>query len=100
MGKDEIMAYRFRPGERVIVRLIDAHSHVRTPKYVRGKSGIVVAGLGSYRNPEQLAYGADGLPKLPLYRISFRQMDLWPNYGGPPQDTAVVEIYEPWLDTP
>jgi nitrile hydratase len=93
------MACRFSLGENVIVRHIDTHSHVRTPTYVRGKSGIVVATLGTYRNPEQLAYGADGLPMLPLYRIRFRQTDLWPNYDGQPQDSAVVEIFEPWLET-
>ena len=92
------MNARFRPGDRVKVRDIDVKTHVRTPRYVRGKTGEVVAALGAYRNPETLAYGADGLPRLELYRISFRQGALWPAYSGTPADTAIVEIFEPWLE--
>lgn len=92
------MGSKFKPGDRVRVRQAETRSHVRTPGYVRGKTGIVVAALGDFRNPEQLAYGADGLPKLALYRIGFRQLDLWPDYAGAERDTAVVEIYEPWLE--
>ena len=87
----------FKLGQEVSVENKHPRTHVRTPRYVRGKTGVVVAALGEYRNPEQLAYGGDGLPKLPLYRVSFRQKDLWPDYEGQSQDTAVLEIYEPWL---
>lgn len=80
------------------MRDVDTSTHVRTPRYVRGKTGEVVAALGAYRNPETLAYGEDGLPRVELYRVSFRQSDLWPDYTGGPPDTAVVEIYEPWLE--
>lgn len=84
-------------GTRVVVMEIEADHHVRTPKYVRGKTGVVVDSVGAYRNPEQLAYGQDGLPRLALYRVGFRQSDLWPDYAGEEIDTAVVEIYESWL---
>ncbi len=88
---------RFREGDRVRVRADDRAGHVRTPAYIRGKSGWVAAAHGEFRNPESLAYGDEGLPKQPLYLVGFRQTDVWPRYPGPPTDTLYVDVYEHWL---
>ena len=89
---------RFRPGERVRVRSEDRPGHVRTPGYVRGKMGRVESVLGEFRNPETLAYGETGLPERPLYKVSFRQVDLWEEYPGPADDELCMDIYEHWLE--
>jgi nitrile hydratase subunit beta len=89
---------RFRPGERVRVRSEDRPGHVRTPGYVRGKMGRVESVLGEFRNPETLAYGETGLPERPLYKVSFRQTDLWDDYAGPAEDELTADIYEHWLE--
>ena len=89
---------RFRPGERVRVRSEDRPGHVRTPGYVRGKMGRVESVLGEFRNPETLAYGETGLPKRSLYKVSFRQVDLWEEYPGPADDELCMDIYEHWLE--
>ncbi len=89
---------RFKPGDHVRVRPEDKPGHVRTPGYVRGKAGLVESVLGEFRNPELLAYGDPGLPERPLYKISFRQKDLWEGYPGPPDDTLCMDIYEHWLE--
>ena len=89
---------RFRPGERVRVRSEDRPGHVRTPAYVRGKRGRVESVLGEFRNPETLAYGETGLPERPLYKVSFRQVDLWEGYPGPASDELCMDIYEHWLE--
>ncbi len=89
---------RFKPGDHVRVRSEDKPGHVRTPGYVRGKAGLVESVLGEFRNPELLAYGDPGLPERPLYKISFRQKDLWEGYPGPPDDTLCMDIYEHWLE--
>jgi hypothetical protein len=89
---------RFRPGERVRVRSEDRPGHVRTPGYVRGKMGRVESVLGEFRNPETLAYGETGLPERPLYKVSFRQVDLWEGYPGPASDELCMDIYEHWLE--
>lgn len=91
------MSARFAPGARVAVRRADPPGHVRTPFYIRGKRGVVERVCGSFANPEELAYGRDGLPARPLYRVRFRQGEVWPDYAGPPQDTVDIEIYEHWL---
>ena len=42
-------------------------------------------------------YGFDGLPAKRLYRVRFRQADVWPAYDGRPSDTVDIDIYEHWL---
>ena len=92
------MTPRFAPGDRVVVRRSESPGHIRTPYYVRGFVGEVERVCGPFANPEELAYGRDGAPPRPLYRVRFRQADLWPAYAGPPTDGVEVEIYEHWLE--
>jgi nitrile hydratase len=51
-----------------------------------------------YRNPEDTAFGGDGLPKRPVYHVHFPQRQLWGTYPGPQNDTLVVDIFEHWLE--
>ena len=44
--------------------------HIRTPHYLRGRSGTVVRHLGDFPNPEDLAF-ARPAPRLPLYHVAF-----------------------------
>jgi hypothetical protein len=88
----------FEPGQRVRVRELDVRGHMRTPGYVRGKTGRVAHVHGAFRNPETLAYGGDGLPERPLYLVGFEQRELWPDYEGAPRDTLYLDLYEHWLD--
>jgi len=89
---------RFEPGEAVRVRADEKPGHIRTPDYVRGKTGRIEKVLGAFRNPESLAYGGSGLPEKPLYKVGFRQTDLWDGYAGPADDTLYIDIYEHWLE--
>jgi len=92
------MTSQFGEGDPVLVRLAFPPGHIRTPFYARGKPGVVESYVGSFANPEELAFGHKDGPKLPLYRVRFRQLDLWPDYQGPEQDTAVLDLYEHWLE--
>ena len=91
------MKSNFKQGDPV--RVIDSHppGHRRTPYYIRGKVGEIERVCGEFPNPEELAYGFDGLPKKSLYRVRFRQKDVWSDYSGPTEDTVDVDIYEHWL---
>jgi nitrile hydratase len=33
-----------------------------------------------------------------LYRVRFKQKDVWPDYTGGPNDTVVADIFEHWID--
>jgi nitrile hydratase len=89
---------RFKPGDAVTVRRAYPPGHIRTPHYVRGKSGVVERLCGSFANPEELAYGRSGLPAQPLYRVRFAQAQVWPDYAGASGDSIDIEIYEHWLE--
>ena len=91
------MRTTFRIGDPVVVSNRDVRGHMRTPSYIRGKTGVIERLCGSFRNPETLAYGGDGLPKQPLYRVRFLQSHVWSDYEGTLTDTVDIEIYEHWL---
>ncbi|HEY9537843.1 MAG TPA: SH3-like domain-containing protein [Kiloniellaceae bacterium] len=92
------MSARFAVGADVRVRAAFPPGHVRTPFFVRGKTGRVTQVLGPYRNPEALAYGRSGEPAQPLYRVVFETAALWDDYRGAPHDSTVVDLYENWLE--
>ncbi len=70
--------------------------HVRTPAYLRGKTGWVERTLGPFPNPEALAYGHDG-ERLPLMRVRFSMAEVWGAEAENPNDTIDAEIYSHWL---
>jgi hypothetical protein len=92
------MSVRFRAGDVVAVRAAYPPGHIRTPYYIRGKRGVIERLCGEFANPEELAFGRDGLPKRALYRVRFQQAHVWPDYGGAPEDTVDIEIFEHWLE--
>ena len=87
----------FSVGDQVEICQSAPPGHRRTPAYIRGKRGVIERICGSFRNPEELAYGFDGLPMKVLYRVAFKQVDVWLEYSGSDQDTIELEIYEHWL---
>ncbi len=92
------MSARFQPEQRVVVAPHFPPGHLRTPYYCRGKTGVVERVLPAFVNPEDEGYGRDDGPRVPLYRVRFRQTDLWPDYAGQAHDTVEIEIYEHWLE--
>lgn len=85
-------------GAKVRVRRAWPPGHVRAPWYLRGCSGVVCHVVGDFGNPEEMAYGRYDGSKLRLYRVRFRQVDVWPDYDGSQNDHLEVELYENWLE--
>jgi nitrile hydratase subunit beta len=90
-------APKFQPGDVVSVDARASLGHCRTPWYLRGKTGTIAEVQGQFRDPERLAYHAPGLPAQVLYKVRFRQAELWPTYRGSMTDQLEADIYEPWL---
>lgn len=91
-------AGKFKAGDRVRVKFEDRPGHIRTPWYIRGKTGWIERVYGDFRNPESLAFGRDGLPMRTLYLVAFNQADVWGKTVGA-KDKIFVDIYEHWLDS-
>ena len=88
----------YRPGDRVRILSSKKPGHVRTPEYLKGKSGWIEAMIGPFPSPEDLAYGLSGLPERTLYKVGFKQADLWDDYEGPAEDCLYADLYQHWLE--
>lgn len=92
-------SHGFAPGDRVRVKddwpEARGRCHIRTPHYLRGRTGTVERVLGSFANPEDLAFGRPA-PARPLYHVLFDQPPIWSE--GEAGDSLLVEIFEHWLE--
>ncbi len=91
-------APRFQAGDRVRVVFAEPTTFVRTPYYVRGKTGWVERYQGAYPNPEERGYGRSGLPARPVYLVGFDQTTLWEDRPTAPGDKLYVDVFEHWLE--
>ena len=66
---------RFGVGDRVRVRECHPAGHTRCPRYVRGKTGLVVRVDGIHSVPDIEAHGA--ARREPTYSVRFDAADLW-----------------------
>ena len=51
---------RYQAGDTVVVRVDHPPGHYRTPDYVKGKTGQIIALCGVFKNPEWLGHGGLG----------------------------------------
>jgi len=86
---------RFKPGDRVRVKLDFVPGHIRLPAYVRGKVGTVVGESPAYPFPDAHAHGIHAEDE-PTYDVRFRAEDLWPNGCDPA--LVHVGIFQSYLE--
>ena len=87
----------FKPGDRVRVDDRAVAGHCRAPWYLRGRTGVISEVLGVFRDPERLAYLKPGLPRQVLYKVRFKQSELWPEYAGAGRDQLEADLTQNWL---
>ncbi len=92
------MKARYKPGDRVRVRVEYPAGHFRTPGYIQGKTGWIETVHGAFGNPELLAYGGDGRPEQFLYLVRFEHGDLWAQARSAAHDKLLIDLYEHWLE--
>ena len=96
------------PGQQVRVKLdwpeLRGPCHIRTPHYLRGRTGVVERHLGRFHNPEDLAFARQAA-ELDLYHVRFEQNAIWGEGAagdaivvGAPGDAIIAEIFETWLE--
>ncbi|WP_299649852.1 SH3-like domain-containing protein [uncultured Tateyamaria sp.] len=88
---------RCAAGDQVRVLALGKQGHVRIPHYIRQQTGQIVGYCGTYLNPEDLALGNTAGTAVDLYRVAFKQTQLWPYEDHPRQDRLIIEIYDHWL---
>jgi hypothetical protein len=80
----------FKVGDRVVVRQENPGGNPRTPKYIRGKHGLVTDVHGVISNP-----GDHRGLHPPLYTVVFDVKDV---FGGTSPDKLRVDLHEDWLE--
>jgi nitrile hydratase len=92
------VAPRFAVAARVRVDTTLRPGHIRTPVYLLGKRGEIVAFQGAYQHAERLAYQEPG-PPVPLYLVAFDAAEVWGEHVAQAERAhrVLVEIYEDWL---
>jgi nitrile hydratase len=87
---------RFKPGDRVVTRIIHPTGHTRMPRYARGKHGVVRTVNGPFLLPDANAHG-----KPPdwqaCYAVEFSATDLW-GPDVPAADFVCVDLWESYLE--
>jgi hypothetical protein len=83
--------------QTVRVKAMMPPGHVRTPSYLRGKTGQMERRLGTFGNPERLAYGYRDQTRQ-LVRVRFTMAEIWGDEAEHPADTLDAEIFEHWLE--
>ena len=87
---------RFRPGDIVVARNINPRSHTRLPRYVRGKSGVIVVDHGIFALPDTNASGL-GSHCQHVYGVRFTARELW-GAETSERDTLQIDLFDDYLD--
>jgi hypothetical protein len=89
---------KFAVAARVRVDAAIRPGHIRTPVYLIGKRGEIVAFQGAYHHAERLAYLQPG-PVVPLYLVAFDAAEVWGENVAQAErrHRVLAEIYEDWL---
>ncbi|MEM7544866.1 MAG: SH3-like domain-containing protein [Pseudomonadota bacterium] len=88
----------FAVGQPVRLSRLVPPGHVRTPWYLRGRTGVIERDLGITGDPEALAYGRTDAPCLRLYRVRFDMGTIWGEAAEHARDRLDAEIFENWLE--
>ena len=87
---------RFAQGDAVRTLEMNPVHHTRLPRYVRGKSGRIVALHGAHVFPDTNAHGLGEQPQW-LYTVRFEARELW---GADTTAASVfVNCWEPYLES-
>lgn len=93
---------RFSRGARVRVREVHQPGHTRVPRYVRGRTGVIVQVAPVFSYPDASAHGLPGRHEA-TYHVEFRATELWAESAESmnEDDAVVVDLWESYLeDTP
>ena len=95
-GREPKAPARFKVGDRVRARTIDAPTHTRLPRYVRGHAGVVELVHGCHVFPDSNALGAGEDPQW-LYTVCFEGTELW-GAGADPSARVSVDAWDSYLE--
>jgi nitrile hydratase len=89
---------RFKPGDRVLTRVINAQHHTRLPRYARGRHGSIDALHPAFLLPDTNGHGGPDRPQH-LYSVRFEAHELW-GEDATQRDAVYIDLFEDYLEPP
>jgi len=87
---------RFATGDRVRARNLNPLTHIRLPRYTRGKVGTIERLNGTFVTPDTNALGQGENPQ-PVYTVRFTGEELWGKQAEPNQ-VLYIDLWESYLE--
>jgi nitrile hydratase beta subunit len=87
---------RFKVRQRVRARNINPAGHTRLPRYVRGKTGVIVRDHGVYLFPDSNAH-FQGEKRQHVYSVRFAATELWGETASP-RDSVHLDLWDDYLE--
>jgi len=94
--RDVAVSPRFTSGQRVRARNVHPPGHTRLPRYVRGKSGVVVLDRGVFLFPDTSAHLRGEKPQH-LYSVRFAARDVWGEQASS-RDSIHLDMWDDYLE--
>jgi nitrile hydratase len=90
------VAPRFALGERVRARNINPVGHTRSPRYARGKSGVIDRDHGVFVFPDTNSRFLGENPQH-VYSVRFSARELWGD-EAPAKDVVYIDMWDDYLE--
>jgi nitrile hydratase len=87
---------RFGIGDRVRAKELHPRTHIRLPRYVRGRIGTIELVHGAHVFPDSHAHGAGEQPQW-LYTVTFEACELWGDDADPASRVS-VDAWDSYLE--
>jgi len=87
---------KFTVGDAVRAKTINPLGHTRSPRYVRGRRGVIDRDHGVFVFPDTSAHGRGPSPQH-VYSVRFAARELWGPEAGP-RDAVYVDLWDDHLE--
>lgn len=87
---------RFGVGDRVRAKELHPRTHIRLPRYVRGRVGTIELVHGAHVFPDSHAHGGGEQPQW-LYTVAFEARELWGDDADPTSRVS-VDAWDSYLE--
>ena len=94
---DDTQKPRFAIGDRVRVTTDSPAGHTRSPRYLRGRSGAIVADNGVFQFADAMAAGRGPEPQH-CYTVAFTAQEVWGRTAEEAQDMIHADLWESYLE--
>ena len=87
----------YRAGQQVRAKNVHPEGHIRLPRYVRGKRGVVTKDHGVWALQDTNAAGESVGGPQHVYTVRFAARELW-GPAAPPHDSVFVDVWEDYIE--